>query len=367
MGAGVNKRVLVTVVTCCAFLALLQPAADARKHKTVDQPETTDQDADSSTTESAGGVNPGGSVSDASVPVPSAMSLIHHDAPKPKRILQGSAEMHEQGADATLQAEKAAQVYKQGVAALGSNNFRAAAEYFKRAGDGFRSSVGDGKFLGESLYAEAQSRRMIGQVDQSTRLYRLAIDQFQKYDPLSPYLKASFDQLKIVAPKLAAGIQTVDRNVILKGRVTDTASERLKAERAMPDLSDPFVKSGVLKTFAKMTCLETAELGSNYYTAPDKYVPIKVHGRNLAINASSDFMAPFIRIKLNGQFYSVALDLPDLGASRRTVFVVTDGKEVLAIDPGNYDVWKLNGTFDNHGGVFTWKKLTHIKRKPPKS
>jgi len=296
--------------------------------------------------------------------------------PKPT-FLKGRAEVTQHG-DSNLESWQASQMYKQGVAFLSVNNLGQAAECFKLAGQGFLSSMGEGKFLAESLYAEAQARRLLGQKAQAAILYQKAALLFQRYDPLSPYLKASMDNQRKVAPKLKAklarnefklnalklsnGIQSVDRNVILKGRVTDSESDpKLLSEKGVTNVPDSYVRDTVLKAFVRMTCLETADLGSNYYTAADRYVPLKAHGKTVALAASSDFLTPVIDVRINGHFYNVSVDLPGLTANRRTVLLITDGRNILAIDPGTYDVWKMNAAFNKRGADFSWKKLTHYK------
>ena len=292
-------------------------------------------------------------------------------------ILHGKAELTEQ-VDNNIQAWQASQVYKEGVKALSAKDYNLAAQFFKIAGDGFATAGGNEKFLAESRYAEGQSRRLLGQKQAAIPLYQEAISLFRQYDLLSPYLKAAVNNLRSITPPLQArlaktdmrlkalaevsGIQAVDRNIILKGRATDMDNANLlREEKATNSVTEAHIKKTVLQAFVKMTCLETAELGSNYYTAADRYLPLRADGKNIAVPASSGFNAPIISIKLNGQSYNVGVDLPELSASRRTVYLVTDGKNVLAIDPATYDVWKLYSRLDKHSAEFDWHKLTHQK------
>ncbi len=48
----------------------------------------------------------------------------------------------------------------------------------------------------------------------------------------------------------------------------------------------------------------------------------------------------------------------------RTVYLVTDERNVLAIDPATYDVWKLYAKFGKQNAQFDWRKLTHSKDMP---
>jgi hypothetical protein len=157
----------------------------------------------------------------------------------------------------------------------------------------------------------------------------------------------------------------VERDVYLKGQATQLdGSSQLHSGKVSSDITEISIKKTVLQAFVKMTCLETAELGSNYYTAADRYVPLKANGKALVISASSGFLAPIIRIRLNGHFYNVGVDLPDLSTNRKTVYLVTDERNVLAIDPATYDVWKLYAKFNKQNSQFEWRKLTHTKDMP---
>ena len=297
-------------------------------------------------------------------------------------ILRGKAEVSQHLGN-NLQAWQAAQIYAQGVGALSANRYALATQYFRVAGDRFAAAGDNEKFVAESRYAEAQSRRLLGQKQLAVPLYQEAISLFRQYDPLSPYLQAALDNLKMITPPLQArltktdiklqaltqmaGIQAVDRNITLKGRVTDTdIPHTLRAEKASTtsNVLDAHVKKTILQAFIKMNCLETTELGSTYFNAADKYVPLRADGKNVSVSASSGFAAPIINIKINGHFYNVGVDLPDLSSSRRTVYLVTDGKNILAIDPANYDVWKLYLKGRGNSAEFDWKKLTHIKDSP---
>jgi tetratricopeptide (TPR) repeat protein len=307
---------------------------------------------------------------------PLESSKMHVDQNDKAMVLHGKAEVTQQ-LGTNLRAWQASQVYKQGVSALSTRNYDLAAQYFQLAGQGFATADNSEKFLAETRYAEAQCRRLLGQRQAAIALYQEAIALFRQYDPLSNYLKAAIDNLHNLTPPLQArlaksdirlkalaevsGIQAVDRNIVLKGRVTDIDKGNLKAEKASSGVSEGHIKKTVLQAFVKMTCLETAELGSTYYTAADRYVPLKANGKNVAVPAASGFNAPIISIKLNGHFYNVGVDLPELSASRRTVYLVTDGKNVLAIDPATYDVWKLYANTTKHSAEFDWRKLTHQK------
>jgi tetratricopeptide (TPR) repeat protein len=303
--------------------------------------------------------------------------------PKPNVRLEGKAEVNATK-DGYLKSLEAAKIYKRGVSALKSNDLKHAVEFFQRAGDAFESLSGYERFLGEARFAEAQALKLSGQQAAAAKNYEIAVDLFQEYDPLSPYLKPALDQLKKTAPQLqgkvaraeatlqaitkSTRIVSVDRNVILKGSITDTGNVRLLAEKGTSDVDSGYIHKTVKQAFLKMTCLETADLGSNYNTAEAKWLPLLASGRTVTVATSSDFMAPTISIKLNGTFYNVVVDLPELSANRRTVFLLTDGARIIAIDPATEDVWLMIAKLGDKGSEFKWKKLNHHKDKvlPPK-
>jgi tetratricopeptide (TPR) repeat protein len=293
------------------------------------------------------------------------------------RVLQGKAEAVSIR-EKNMRAFQASQLYKQGALALDKKNYKLAADLFKRAGDGFDMD-GSEKFQAQAKFAEAQSRRLLGQTDKASKLFQAAIDLFNEYDPLSPYLKAALDNVKKLSPALTAQVTrdqarlrmlevptrivTVDRNVVLKGGLSDFGSQKLLAQKATSDVQSDYVNKTVHKAFVRMTCLETAELGSNYQTAENRWYPLLASGRTLAIGASQDFLSPSISVKINERFYNVAVDLPDIGSSKRTVFLLTDGSHIVAIEPNSEDMWSLVGDFKHSEPAFTWKKLSHKKAK----
>lgn len=298
-------------------------------------------------------------------------------APGKSKMLQGKAEATAVK-DANLRAWQSSQLYKQGALALDRKDYRSAAALFKRAGDGF-DMEGSEKFEAQARFAEAQTRRLLGQTDQSSKCYQAAIDLFNEYDPLSPYLKASLDNLKKVKPALTGqvasqqarlnalmiptNIMRVDRNVVLKGGLSDFGSAKLLAQRGTADVRSDEINKTVHKAFVRMTCLETAELGSNYLTYENRWYPLIANGRTVAIGASSDFLAPSIKVKINERYYNVDVELPGIGSTKRTVFLLTDGNHIVAIEPNSEDMWSLIGDFKSKEISFSWKKLSHYKPK----
>jgi hypothetical protein len=318
--------------------------------------------------------------------------------------LEGKAEVQQQ-LDPYLAAWQASQAYRQGVAALGAKDYNLAAEFFKQAGDGFESSLGEGRHLAEARFAEAQARRLLKQNAQAAKLFAIAVDLLRKYEPGSPFLKAAVaylngltsktvtknnkkplhGQVTHVEPKLQALpalSDMVDRHVVLKGHVTQLddgtkiaalkdnefftgGTKRLLSEAAAVDVGDPYVHDTIYKAFAKMNCLEWAELGGNIYTAPESYTAFKSGGKTVIVGASDQFWGPVIQLTIHGHEYGICMDLPGMSQSSHNVVVVTDGLHVLAIDPRNYDTWKLTASFSKKKPDFSWVKLTHVKKGAP--
>ncbi len=308
-------------------------------------------------------------------------------APAQSLKLEGKAEMA-----APLEGWQASQAYRQGFAAMASSNFGAAARYFKDAGDSFEAS-GEGKFAGQARFAQAQACRMLKQNVQAAKLYGMAAALLRKYDPGSPYLKTAIAQMDtrkitlygntsqtaVTLRALPAQMETVTRNVPLKGKVTQLedgtkiaslhnedffngGSKRLLPEAAACDVADGYVKDQILKAFAEMNCLEFAALGGNSYTAADNYTALKSGDKTIVVGASDEFWSPSIKLYLNGRQYGVCMDLPGMNKYSHNVLVVTDGQHVLAIDPRTKDTWKLMASFAKKTPEFNWEKLSHIKK-----
>jgi hypothetical protein len=333
-----------------------------------------------------------------------APPVFHSQTPKmaepaPSMKLEGKLEIRD-----AISGWQASQAYQQGFMAMQSNNFVAAADMFKYAGDGFESA-GLGRFAGEARYAQAQANKLLRRDAQASKLFGMAADLFRKYDPKSPFLKAAMARMdprdralqgkatttalsastSISAPTatilktLPAHSDTVSRTIPLKGKLTqfedgtklaslkddeffNGGSKRLLPEAAACDVTDLYVKEQVLKSFAEMNCLEFTTLGGNQYTAPDSYGSLKADGKNVIVGAADDFWTPTIKLSLNGRQYGVSMDLPGKNKYSHNVLVVTDGQHILALDPRTHDTWKLMASFSKKTPEFDWEKLSHIKK-----
>jgi hypothetical protein len=329
------------------------------------------------------------------------MAPIEPEQPKEQPgMLKGGTTVYQQR-DPRLEIWRASQLYQQGSFALYMRDPYNAAECFKQSGDAFEGSIGEGRFLAESRFAEAQCRRLMGQIPQSARLFQTAVDIFRRTDPYNPYLFAGVQNLRLMgfadkevkpAPKkklvasavklklqeLKPQIASIDRT--LKGGITKLedgtliaslqdeqffdGSKKLIPKIAGCDISDKFLKGALHNAFIEMTCLEFAALGANYLTAPDVYKPFLVDGKPVLISASEDaWSSPTAKIGINGQDYNVSMTLPGINKHSHNVALVTDGQHVLALDPRKNDVWKLVPIFKAKGqSEFNWWKLTHIKK-----
>lgn len=281
---------------------------------------------------------------------------------------------------------------------LGQRNYQAAADLFKQAGDQMEAATGDSKFLAEARFAEAQTRKLMGQYDKASKLYLEAIRIFKVQDPSSYYLKAALDGLAQMPatkskPSLKGKATTsapatgtlkarplpdlVDENISLSSRVTqfdigtsltglkDAAyfnrSRGMLPGMAAVDLTDDYVKKTIYKAFIKMNCMETAAVAANSYTANRNYKPVKINGKPAAIGASSDFLGPVAELKINGRYYKVPMDLPGFSSHSKNVMLTTNGDTVVAIDPRTSESWKLCTSFAKKVPEFTWWKLGRAK------
>ncbi len=318
----------------------------------------------------------------------------------PSMKLQGRAEVQQDvRRDRNLEAWQASQAYRWGAMSLDVGNLPYAADWFKVAGDGFEASIGEGKFLADARFAEAHSRMMLRQGAKAAPLFEIAARLFRKYDPNSPFLKASlaalqrlpkpgplqakiekFEPTKLNLIALPGQIDKVGRDVPLKSKISKFedgtllaslkdeqffigGKKRLLSQAAALDIGDDYVKKTIYKAFLKMTCLETTALTGNYETATRNYQALKASGRPVAVGAADDINTPVVTLLLNGKNYIVPMDLPGIDRTSRNVLLVTDGQDVLAIDPRTDDTWKLIATFYNQRGDFNWWKLTHTKKR----
>lgn len=317
--------------------------------------------------------------------------------------LHGGASVS-QARDPYLEVWRGSQLYQQGAFAMSYNDFRFAAECFRQSGDAFLGALGEGRFAAESRFAEGQCRRFMGDNQRAGKLFQIAADMFRRADPYNPYLRAALQNMMLMGyvdkpappplvaqkPKPAkvvaaiAALKELRPNMacverVLKGNATKlsdgtliaslhendffSGSRKLVPRAAGCDVSDKFIKAAVHRTFLKMTCLEFAALGANYLTVNEVYKPFLSDDKPVVIGVSDDVETPSAKIAINGKEYNVPMDLPNVAKYSKNVLLLTNGQQVIAVDPRKDDVWKLMPAFNDKGKAeFNWWKLTHTKK-----
>lgn len=259
--------------------------------------------------------------------------------------------------------------YKQGMAALEKRNFAAAEILFKAAA----AKLDDGyeKYRAECNFFEAKCLMLTGKADQAVTLLKSAVELFEQYDPRNPYKLTAMQQIA----DLKSGKARMDYS-LLQGQ-TNQNRFRVSIDQTImlyskvePDDSEPhllsvekeIVPAVVHNCFIDMTCLETAELGSNISNAVGRWQPLLVKGEPAAIEFGAK--PPVINVKINGQLKEIAVNLPSTGKLRR-VLLATDGEKVCAMDIDTSDTYLLQMEMgpDGNVGHIRWALLKHVKQK----
>jgi len=259
--------------------------------------------------------------------------------------------------------------YKQGMAAMDKRNFALAESLFKAAA----AKLDDGyeKYRAECNFFEAKCMMLQGKTDQAVSLLKSSIALFDQYDPRNPYKlaaqkqvgdllsgKGRFDSAMLQGrTNMLAGRTSVDQNITLYSRVATDDSDPVLLR-----VDKEAVPQTIHDCFAQMTCLETAELGSNVYNAVGRWQPLLVKGEPAAIEFGAK--PPVINVKVNGQLKEVTVNLPMVNGLRR-ILLATDNERVAAIDVDNNDTWLLlmDTAPDGTVGRFRWALLRHAKQK----
>ncbi len=258
--------------------------------------------------------------------------------------------------------------YKQGMAALDKRNYAGAEALFRAAA----AKLDDGyeKYRAECNFFEAKCLMMQGKMDQSMALLKSAIALFDKHDPSNPYKLAAQKQIgDLLSGKARMDIamlhaqtnlhqaRVIDENIIFYSRVATDDSDPvlLRCEKEA-------ISSTIHDCFAEMTCLETAELGSNVGNATGRWQPLLVKGEPAAFEFGAK--APVINVKVNGQSKEVPVNLPMVNGLRR-VLLATDKEKICAIDVDNNDTWllQMENLPDGTIGRVRWALLRHVKQK----
>lgn len=282
---------------------------------------------------------------------------------KPKFDLEGKAEH----TDYKLKSAK--DVFKAAVNEMRKTDYKEAARLFKMAGAKFGKGYETQR--AEANYYEAGCLVMEGKNSKALKLYRRAWHLFKKHDPMNPYTKPILEQMcnlsvsrmklqeKYKLDKMAPIL--ISRNITLVGHVKDDG----KRMSALLDVDQDFVDDSVHQCFVDMTCLETAEIGSNSTNALGRWLPLLAQKRTAVFSEKPDTANPVIKVKINKRFYTVNVDLPRLSSGLRTIMLVTNGEKICAIDPSTHETWLLKMKLEKNKRVshFEWKKLTHVKPK----
>ncbi len=222
--------------------------------------------------------------------------------------------------------------YKRGLAALDRRNYLEAETLFKAAA----AKLDDGyeRYRAECNFFEAKCLMMQGKFDQSRALLKSAIALFDQHDPSNPYKlaaqkqvgdllsgKARMDLAKMHAHTNLHQARVVDQNITLYSRLATDDSDpvllRCDKEATSTTIHD---------CFAEMTCLETAELGTNVGNANGRWQPLLVKGEPAAFEFGAK--APVINVKVNGQTKEVPVNLPMVNGLRR-ILLATDNEKNL--------------------------------------
>lgn len=258
--------------------------------------------------------------------------------------------------------------YKQGMAALDKRNYALAESLFKAAAA--KLDNGYEKYRAECNFFEAKCLMMQGKFDQSMSLLKSAIALFDKHDPSNPYKlaaqkqvgdllsgKARMDVASLHAHTNLHQARVVDQNITFYSRVATDDSDPilLRCEKEA-------ISSTIHDCFAEMTCLETAELGTNVGNANGRWQPLLVKGEPAAFEFGAK--SPVVNIKVNGQTKEVPVNLPMVNGLRR-VLLATDNEKVCAIDVDNNDTWllQMENLPDGTIGRVRWALLRHVKQK----
>jgi len=259
--------------------------------------------------------------------------------------------------------------YREAMTQLQKRNFSGAEHLFKKTA----ALLGEGheKYRAECLYFQAGCLVMMGKIEEATSLYKAAVNLFEQYDYGSPYKPIAITQLNDLhsaksaadKDKLYSSIATqharisIDQHIGLAGGVTGGNTIHpflVRVERTS-------IPETVYNCFAQMSCLETAEIGSNMTNAASRFQPLLVEGNPAAFAIGASY--PVINVKVNGHPYKINVKLPSLRGSRE-ILLVSDKEKICALDLNSYETWLLRMDRGGDGllNSVQWVKLLH--RKP---
>lgn len=255
--------------------------------------------------------------------------------------------------------------YQKGMAAMERKNY-AAAENFFSAG---AAQLGEGyeKYRAECLYFQGKALVLAGRSDTAVYVFQKAVALFDQYDPSNPYKLAASKQYSDLSSGRAkfdsqnltgrTGVQvarvSIDQQVTLASGISNDESLP-----HMLEVKEDTIPKTVHNCFAEMTCLETAELGSNIYNAVGRWQPLMVENVPAAFATANS--PPVVNVRVSGRLYRIAL--PQF-RSLRKIMLVTDNEKVCAVDLDNFECWLLRMDLNQDLSLkgVRWAKLVHKK------
>lgn len=352
------------LVVICA-LTLSAPCADAKKKRAelpVEQSEPADEKSEAAKEPSDSASDGSGSATEESLVQPDV------DSSTPSLIppLQGKTEVME----LILEDQS---LYKQAMIAIDKEDFGKAIIYLQelipQLGEGYEP------YRAECMYYEAGCHQMLKRMNAAMDTYKKAFELFEKYDSSNPLRLRAWTQYTSLNPKALQGkvdqqnitltpqraLIAIDPNAVLEVRENN---------RNIPilEVNDRQVLPVIVKEcFSDMTCLETAEIGSNVTNADTRWMPLMASGRTAAFGLESGGGHPAFRVKVNGKSYLFDVILPEMAEGQRKILLVTNHEKICAVDVDSFDTWLLRMGRAKDGRITTarWYKLTHKKTIAP--
>lgn len=281
-------------------------------------------------------------------------------------------------------------LYKQAMAAIEKGDYNQGAlllkELIPQLGEGYEP------YRAECMFYEAGCHEKLKRMNAAIDTYHKAFELFEKYDASNPLKGKAWNQyfsLKSDKAKLDAGLPlqggvqqatfplsaqnfplTAQKPKFAQFSIDPSALLEVKDNNpaVLLDVYDPSVMPKIVKEcFSEMSCLETAEIGSNVTNADQRWMPLQVQGGRAAAFSINGFANPGFRAKVNGRSYHFDIVLPQLTPGQRKILVLTNGEKICAVDVENFDTWLLRMERAKDGRILTarWYKLEHKKPKAP--
>ncbi|MBX9669219.1 MAG: hypothetical protein K2X93_16460 [Candidatus Obscuribacterales bacterium] len=281
-------------------------------------------------------------------------------------------------------------LYKQALKSINEEDYGRAVFYLKDL-NAQLAEEGYEPYLAECTYLEAGCHQLLNRMNAAVDTYRKAFELFEKFDAQNPLKNKAWHQYSelkklkaqegvqqvslqagIDQTKLLAGIQKKHVPLVSqRGRFAIDPDALLVVNDnnrgALLEVNDRTVLPKIVKEcFSEMSCLETAEIGSNVTNAEDRWFPLMVQGKSAAFSMNGSGH-PTFRANVNGRSYLFDVILPDLASGIRKVLLVTNKEKICAVDVDSFDTWLLRMQRANDGRVTTarWYKLEHKKNHAP--